>query len=224
MSKPCEVLHGDACASADRDAASAQRRRYRAGDRDRPGAQRSHAAGAFFEKRFAAAKAQPDDFIHIGVMRGGCAARLRHRPHPARRVRPRGRRRGARCDRRGGGEPGARHRPERSWKSCVEIMRRRGVRSLQSQATWTNHDLLRFFDASDFELAPRLALERSVTEPLETSERRDRDRHVDGRSADQREHVTIPERVGDAARDQLRQAARRPISVRWRATGSRCAR
>ena len=53
----------------------------------------------------------------------------------------------------------------------TENLRAMGVRSLQSLADWTNHDLLRFFDASGFTLAPRLALERPVGEPLEeTSE------------------------------------------------------
>ena len=45
-------------------------------------------------------------------------------------------------------------------------MRQMGVGLLQSQAIWTNHALLRFFDASGFKLAPTLALERSVLEPL----------------------------------------------------------
>jgi len=56
-------------------------------------------------------------------------------------------------------------------KELRDAMRRSGVRSLHSQADWTNHDLLRFFEASGFALAPRLALARSVSEPLdETSE------------------------------------------------------
>jgi hypothetical protein len=46
------------------------------------------------------------------------------------------------------------------------IMRRKGVQSLQSQAGWTNHALLRFFDASGFGQAARLVLERSVLTPL----------------------------------------------------------
>jgi hypothetical protein len=37
---------------------------------------------------------------------------------------------------------------------------------LQSQAGWTNHALLRFFEASGFGLAPRLVLERSALTPL----------------------------------------------------------
>jgi hypothetical protein len=46
-----------------------------------------------------------------------------------------------------------------------------GVHSLHSQADWTNHRLLHFFDGSGFSLAPRLTLERSAVEPLnETNE------------------------------------------------------
>jgi hypothetical protein len=48
----------------------------------------------------------------------------------------------------------------------TEVLRRKGVQSVQSQADWTNHVLLRFFDASGFGLAPRLILERSVLTPL----------------------------------------------------------
>jgi hypothetical protein len=44
----------------------------------------------------------------------------------------------------------------------TEALRQQEVRSLQSQADWTNHGLLRFFDASGFHLAPRLVLERSA--------------------------------------------------------------
>ena len=47
-----------------------------------------------------------------------------------------------------------------------EAMRRNGVRRLQTQAAWTGHHLLRFFEASGFRLAPRIALERSVSEPM----------------------------------------------------------
>jgi N-acetylglutamate synthase-like GNAT family acetyltransferase len=50
-----------------------------------------------------------------------------------------------------------------------QALRRLGVRSLHSQAAWTNQDLLHFFAGSGFELASRLALERPVTEPLDES-------------------------------------------------------
>jgi hypothetical protein len=45
-----------------------------------------------------------------------------------------------------------------------------GIRTLQSQAVWTNHDLLRFLAAAGFELAPRLALQRPAQALEEQSE------------------------------------------------------
>ncbi len=38
-------------------------------------------------------------------------------------------------------------------------MRKRGITELRSQARWTNHDLLQFFDAAGFQLAPRQVVE-----------------------------------------------------------------
>ena len=119
----------------------------------------------FFEKRLAHAKQQPDDFVHIGAHRGGVLVGFAF----ARILR---------------GEFGrdqavamldavsvARDSRERGvgralMDGLTEIMRQKGVHSLQSQAGWTNHALLRFFDASGFGLAPRLMLERSVLTPL----------------------------------------------------------
>jgi hypothetical protein len=51
-------------------------------------------------------------------------------------------------------------------KGLIDVLRRKKVQSLQSQADWTNHVLLRYFKACDFELAPRLILERSALTPL----------------------------------------------------------
>ena len=129
-----------------------------------------HSRRHFFEKRFAAAETHPDDFVHIGVMRDGIISGFAI----ARVLR---------------GEFGHEHTiavldaigveaesRERGIGQLLmhelgEIMGRRGVHALQSQADWTNHDLLRFFDAAGFKLAPRLALQRSVTAALdETTE------------------------------------------------------
>lgn len=38
-----------------------------------------------------------------------------------------------------------------------------GVRELQTQADWTEHEMVRFFGACGFDLAPRLVLERETT-------------------------------------------------------------
>ena len=124
----------------------------------------------FFEKRFAAAAAHPDDFIHLGAVCGGSlrgfaiARVLRGEFGHAHTV--------AVLDSIGV-EPGSRERgfAQALMDELSRIMRRRGVRSLQSQADWTNHDLVRFFEAAGFELAPRLVLQRRVGELLiETSD------------------------------------------------------
>jgi N-acetylglutamate synthase-like GNAT family acetyltransferase len=119
----------------------------------------------FFEKRFAAAEAKPDDFVHIGVVRGGSLrgfilAHLQRGEFgrddvigvfDAVGVEPE-------CQERGVGQT--------LMDELVAVMRRKGVRSLYSQASWTNHNLLHFFDASGFALSARLVLERAVSEPL----------------------------------------------------------
>jgi L-amino acid N-acyltransferase YncA len=130
-------------------------------DRAHTGRSRRH----FFEKRFAAAKSRPQDFIHVGVYRGGALrgfaiARIHHGEFgEAQAV--------AVLDAIGvameNQEIGV---GQALMAELVDGMRRMGVGRLQSEVDWRNHDLLRFFDASHFELAPRLALERSVTEPL----------------------------------------------------------
>jgi N-acetylglutamate synthase-like GNAT family acetyltransferase len=135
-------------------------------DRAHSGRARRH----FFEKQLAAAKARPDDFICLGIHRGGAlrgfaiAQILRGefgREHAVAvlatvGVEPQSQEQGIGHELMG---------------ELTENLRAMGVGSLQSLADWTNHDLLRFFDASGFTLAPRLALERSVGEPLEeTSE------------------------------------------------------
>ena len=56
-----------------------------------------------------------------------------------------------------------------SVQELIERLDRIGVRSVKSQADWTNHDLVRFFADSRFTLAPRWTLERAVNEPLEES-------------------------------------------------------
>jgi L-amino acid N-acyltransferase YncA len=119
----------------------------------------------FFEKRFAAAKARPGDFVHVGVMRGG-SLRGFILAHVRRGefglddavgvvdgvgVEPE-------CQERGVGQA--------LMEGMVTAMRQKSVRRLHSQASWTNHNLIRFFNASGFSLSSRLVLERSVSEPL----------------------------------------------------------
>lgn len=120
---------------------------------------------AFFEKRLAHARTHPDDYIQVGVDRDGALAGFAF----ARILR---------------GEFG--REPAIATLDAIGVMiasrkqgvghalmdglaralRQQGVRSLQSQAGWSDHALLRFFEASGFGLAPRLVLERSALTPL----------------------------------------------------------
>jgi N-acetylglutamate synthase-like GNAT family acetyltransferase len=124
-----------------------------------------HSRRRFFEKRFAAARTHPDDFVQIGVMRGG-ALRGFAVAHLLR------------------GEFG--HRDvvavldavgvERESQEIgigqslieelIKALRQKGVSSLHSQAEWTSEHLLHYFAASGFELSPRLVLERPAGDPL----------------------------------------------------------
>ena len=129
-----------------------------------------HSRRRFFEKRFAAAAAQPDDYLHVGVVRGGSlrgyaiARILRGEFGHQQAI--------AVLDAIGvAADSQERGIGQALMQELSEGLRRHGVRSLQSQADWTNHELLRFFHAAGFELAPRLALQRPVDELLvETSE------------------------------------------------------
>jgi ribosomal protein S18 acetylase RimI-like enzyme len=125
-----------------------------------------HARRRYFERRFAAAKAQPEDYIHVGAVRDGLlrgfaiARILRGEFGQAHVV--------AVLDAIGvEAESQDRGIGQSLMAALGETMQRRGVRVLQSEAEWTNHDLLRFFHAAGFKLAPRLALERSTAEPLD---------------------------------------------------------
>ena len=124
-----------------------------------------HSRQRFFEKRFACAATHPEDFVQIGLMQGGSL-------------------RGFAITRLLRGEFGReavvavldvlgvevesqdRGVGQTLIERLVKIMQQKGVRSLHSQASWVNHQLLRFFDTTDFRLSPRMVLDRSVAEPL----------------------------------------------------------
>jgi GNAT superfamily N-acetyltransferase len=120
----------------------------------------------FFERRFAAADLHPEDYIQIGVTRGGALrgfvfARLLRgefgREHLA-----------AVLDAIGVElESQERGVGQNLMEELVGKLRAIGARTLHSQAEWSDSELLRFFAASGFKLAPRLALERSVAAPLD---------------------------------------------------------
>jgi len=119
----------------------------------------------FFEKRLAHAKRHPEDFVHVGVVRKGAligfafARILRGEFGRDQAI--------ATLDAVGvahdSQERGVGHA---LMDGLTKAMREKKVQSLQSEADWTNHGLLHFFDASGFKLASRLVLERSVLTPL----------------------------------------------------------
>jgi L-amino acid N-acyltransferase YncA len=122
----------------------------------------------FFEKRLAHAKQHPEDFVHVGAVRNGSLVGFAF----ARILRGEfGRDQAIATLDAVSVEHDSRERGvgHALMDSLTAIMRQKGVHSLQSQADWTNHALLRFFDASGFGLAPRLMLERSVLTPLAES-------------------------------------------------------
>lgn len=124
----------------------------------------------FFERRFAAAREEPDDYVTIGLMRGGSlrgfvAARVLRGEF--------GRENAVAVLDALGVEAESQDLGigQALLAELAATLRGMGVRSLQSQADWTNHRLLRFFAAAGLELAPRLALQRPVGElPEELSE------------------------------------------------------
>jgi ribosomal protein S18 acetylase RimI-like enzyme len=124
-----------------------------------------HSRSSFFEKRLAAAKASPNDFVHIGVVRGKSivgfvlARILRGEFGRADAV--------AVLDALGvDSRSRARGVGQALMGELIRTLREKNVVSLHSQVEWSNHDLLRFFAGSGFTLAPRLALDRPVAEPL----------------------------------------------------------
>lgn len=124
-----------------------------------------HARRRFFEKRFAAAAAHPADFVHLGVERGGVLAgfafaRLLRGEFGREHV-------GAVLDAIGV-EPASRETGigRSLLQELISRLRAAGARTLHSQAEWSDPALTRFFAATGFKLAPRVALERSLSTPL----------------------------------------------------------
>jgi L-amino acid N-acyltransferase YncA len=122
----------------------------------------------FFVKRLAHASEHPEDFVHVGVARNGSLigfafARILRGEFGREQII-------ATLDAVGVASGSLERGVGRALMNALsEAMRKKGVQSLHSQADWTNHALLRFFDTSGFVLAPRLVLERSVLTPLPES-------------------------------------------------------
>jgi L-amino acid N-acyltransferase YncA len=128
-----------------------------------------HSRRHFFEKRFATAKARPDDFIHVGVstgrvLQGFAVARILRGEFGHKHV-------VAVLDALGIDEgSGERGLGQALMEGLIEMSGKLGVRSLQSQVNWAHLDLLRFFNIAGFRLAPRIDLERSVAELREEAD------------------------------------------------------
>lgn len=144
-------------------------RRLRAADLEQVIAIDAHHFGeprrAFFEKRLAQAKKHPEDYVQVGVDRGGvlvgfALARILRGEFGRDRAIATLEAVGVMASSR---EQGFGHA---LMDGLAGALRKAGVQSVQSQAAWTNHALLRFFDACGFSLAPRLVLERSALTPL----------------------------------------------------------
>lgn len=119
----------------------------------------------FFAKRFQAAEAHPEDFVHIGIecdnaLVGFALVHLHRGEFGDEQA-------GAMLDAIGVARD---RRDEGIGRGLIEnivgLVRGHGVRSLRSQVDWKNHRLLRFFEASGFELAPRIVLERGTADLL----------------------------------------------------------
>jgi len=125
-----------------------------------------HSRRRFFEKRFAAAEVKPEDFIHVGVvqdgaLRGYAIARVLRGEFGHKQA-------VAVLDAIGvDAESRERGVGQALMAELNAMMSRRNVRALQSQAEWTNQDLMRFFAAAGFQLAPRLTLQRPVAALLD---------------------------------------------------------
>lgn len=119
----------------------------------------------FFERRFDAAKAHPEDYVLVGVDEGQSLAGYAF----AHLLRGEfGREQASATLDAVGVAPDNRDHGigQVLMEELVEVLRGNNVRSLQSQADWTNQNLLRFFDAAKFQLAPRMVLQRSALDLL----------------------------------------------------------
>jgi ribosomal protein S18 acetylase RimI-like enzyme len=122
----------------------------------------------FYAKRMAAAAKHPEDFVQLGVawdgaLDGFAIVRMLRGEF--------GRQQAAVLDAIGVAPQSQEHGVGRRLiQELVGTLRGMGIRVLHSQVDWKDQPLLRFLQASGFEIAPRLALERSVREPLREAE------------------------------------------------------
>ena len=119
----------------------------------------------FLERRLAAARAAPGDFVQVGVERAGTLAgfalgRVLHGEFGM--VEP-----VAVLDAIGvypaSQEQGYGHA---LMAGFLHVLRSKGVQAVHSQAEWSSHGLLKFFDSTGFTLAPLLVLERATAQSM----------------------------------------------------------
>ena len=119
----------------------------------------------FFEKRLAAALAAPKDFVYLGWvdktgLQGFLLARLSEGefgdPVPVAMLDAMG----VNPDRRGQGIG------RRLMAGLEEILSCDGVAEIRSQVEWQNIEMIRFLYQANFDLAPRMVLERPAHEPV----------------------------------------------------------
>jgi L-amino acid N-acyltransferase YncA len=115
----------------------------------------------FFEKRLAAAKVRPSDFVQVCVdedksLRGFAVAHILRGEFGQKDA-------VAVVDAIGVAPVNREHGlGQVLLEMLIGAARDQGVKSIQSQVDWKNTELLRFFNAVGFALAPRLALERAA--------------------------------------------------------------
>lgn len=125
----------------------------------------------FFEKRLAAERVHPLEFVQVGAaldgqLKGFAIARVLRGEH--------GQDATAVIDAIGVDRDSAGRGIGRAlMKELIKVSQERGCRSLQSQVAWEDSSLVQFFRAAGFALAPRLALERTVTDLPELLEEQD---------------------------------------------------
>jgi GNAT superfamily N-acetyltransferase len=147
-------------------------RALRLGDLERVIAiDQAHAGTArrrFMERRLAAGEQRPDDYVLVGVEHDGALVgfalgRLLYGEFG--RVEP-----VAVLDAIGVDRSSQEHGYGHALMAgLLAAVRRRGVRQLHSQADWTNHGLLKFFDSTGFTLAQRVVLERETAQSMDES-------------------------------------------------------
>ena len=119
----------------------------------------------FMERRLAAAQAAPDDFVQLGVERAGALTgfalgRVLHGEFGT--VEP-----VAVLDTIGVDPASQGHGCGHAlMNGLLDLLRSKGVQALHSQAEWSSHEMLKFFDSTGFTLAPRVVLERGTAQSM----------------------------------------------------------